>query len=87
MDFNGIIDIIDKINSTDIAYFEYKTNDGQLKLDKSLMRNIPSVNIQTEDRVYEVDKEVKKKNNDTIVEVASKINHVTTPIEEDEDIY
>ena len=86
MDFNGIIEIIDKINSTDIAYFEYKTNDGQLKLDKSLMRNIPSGNIQTEDKVYEVDKEVKNKNNDTIVEVASKINPVTAPIEEDEDL-
>lgn len=42
MDFNGIGELIQKINSTDIAYFEYKTEDGHIKIDKSLMRNISS---------------------------------------------
>lgn len=40
MDFNGIKEIIEKVNTSEIAYFEYKTSDGHLILDKSLTRNV-----------------------------------------------
>lgn len=49
MDFNGIKEIIDIINTSDISYFEYSTNDGHLKLDKSLNRQ--QNNIATSDDV------------------------------------
>lgn len=48
MDFNGIKDIINIVNTSNISYFEYSTNDGHLKIDKSLDRpqsnNVPSNN-------------------------------------------
>lgn len=40
MDFNGIKELIETVNSSDIAYFEYETNDGHIKMDKSLTRNL-----------------------------------------------
>ena len=40
MDFNGIKELIESVNSSDIAYFEYKTNDGHIKMDKSLTRSL-----------------------------------------------
>lgn len=49
MDFNGIKEIIDIINTSDISYFEYSTTDGHLKLDKSLNRQ--QNNIVTSDDV------------------------------------
>lgn len=39
MDFNGIREILDAVNSSEIAFFEYETGDGHLVLDKSLTRN------------------------------------------------
>ena len=39
MDFNGIREILDAVNKSEIAFFEYETNDGHLVLDKSLTRN------------------------------------------------
>lgn len=84
MDFNGIGELIDKVNSTDIAYFEYKTNDGHIKMDKSLMRNISSGTIKTEESVYEASKEAKS--NDIIVNVESEISKVEKSIEVDEDL-
>ena len=39
MDFNGIREILDAVNKSEIAFFEYETSDGHLVLDKSLTRN------------------------------------------------
>ena len=39
MDFKDIKEIIDMVNSSEISYFNYETNDGHLVLDKSLVRN------------------------------------------------
>ena len=50
MDFNGIKELIESINSSEIAYFEYKTSDGHIKMDKSLTRNLteaPSKEVVT----------------------------------------
>lgn len=84
MDFNGIGELIEKINATDIAYFEYKTNDGHIKMDKSLMRNISSEIIKSEESVYESNKEAKK--NDIIVNVESEICKEQKSIEVDEEL-
>lgn len=40
MDFKGVKEIIEEVNSSEISYFEYKTNDGHIKMDKSLTRSI-----------------------------------------------
>lgn len=39
MNLNDIKSLIDKINASDLAYFELKTEDGYVKMDKSLTRN------------------------------------------------
>ena len=76
MDFNGIGELIEKVNSTDIAYFEYKTNDGHIKMDKSLMRNISSGTIKTEESNVEVKKEVVS--NNTQADVVASTSEVKT---------
>lgn len=43
MDFKGVKEIIEEVNTSDISYFEYKTNDGHIKMDKSLTRSIREV--------------------------------------------
>jgi acetyl-CoA carboxylase biotin carboxyl carrier protein len=76
MDFNGIGELIEKVNSTDIAYFEYKTNDGHIKMDKSLMRNISSGATKTEESNIEVKKEVVS--NNTQADVVASMSEVKT---------
>ena len=39
MDFSGIKEILEMVNNSDIALFDYTTNDGHLVLDKSFTRN------------------------------------------------
>lgn len=48
MDFNGVKEIIGEVNSSNISYFEYKTNDGHIKMDKSLTRSIGSSSVNEE---------------------------------------
>lgn len=43
MELNDIKELIDKINQSDIAYFEVKLGDGFIKMDKSLTRNYNQV--------------------------------------------
>ena len=40
MDFNGIKEVIDRVDNSSLSYFEYETKDGHLKMDKSLVRPI-----------------------------------------------
>lgn len=53
MDFNGIKELIQEINASNIAYFEYETEDGHVKIDKSLTRNIIDSNSENEERIIE----------------------------------
>lgn len=39
MDFQNIKELINIINSSDLAYFELQSNDSYIKMDKSLTRN------------------------------------------------
>lgn len=40
MNFQEIKELIEIVNSSELAYFEFETNDGHIKMDKSLSRNI-----------------------------------------------
>lgn len=53
MDFNGIKELIEEINASNIAYFEYETKDGHVKIDKSLTRNIIDNNSENEEKIIE----------------------------------
>lgn len=59
MDFNGIKELIETVNSSDIAYFEYKTNDGHIKMDKSLTRNLTEASSNSKEIIIKDEKETK----------------------------
>ena len=42
MNFKEVKELIELINSSQLAYFEIETADGHIKMDKSLRRNILS---------------------------------------------
>ncbi|MGL5244774.1 MAG: acetyl-CoA carboxylase biotin carboxyl carrier protein, partial [Sarcina sp.] len=47
MKLNEIKELIDKIDDSNIAYFEVKLDDGYVKMDKSLTRNFSEEKKQT----------------------------------------
>ena len=57
MDFKGIKEIIDIVNSSEITYFNFESSEGHLILDKSLTRN----EVFAETTTNESKKEVVKK--------------------------
>ena len=57
MDFKGIKEIIDIVNSSEITYFNFESSEGHLILDKSLTRN----EVFAERTTNESKKEVVKK--------------------------
>ncbi|MDD5793441.1 MAG: acetyl-CoA carboxylase biotin carboxyl carrier protein [Clostridiales bacterium] len=44
MDFTGVKEILEAVNTSNVSYFEYETCDGHIIMDKSLTRNIGSSN-------------------------------------------
>ncbi|WP_252226777.1 acetyl-CoA carboxylase biotin carboxyl carrier protein [Clostridium sp. ZBS2] len=48
MDFQNIKELINIINSSDLAYFELKSNDSYIKMDKSLTRSL-NRNVEKEE--------------------------------------
>lgn len=90
MDFNGIKELIESVNSSDIAYFEYKTNDGHIKMDKSLTRSLteaPSKEIVKNEVKEEVvtAKTESFSNNETVI--SQLVSQEKTKVSEDEDLY
>ena len=90
MDFNGIKELIESVNSSDIAYFEYKTNDGHIKMDKSLTRSLteaPSKEIVKNEVKEEVvtAKTESFSNNETVI--SQPVSQEKTKVSEDEDLY
>ena len=91
MDFNGIKELIESVNSSDIAYFEYKTNDGHIKMDKSLTRSLtetPSKEIvknEVKEEAVVVDKTESFSNNQNVV--SQPVYQEKTKVSEDEDLY
>lgn len=90
MDFNGIKELIESVNSSDIAYFEYKTNDGHIKMDKSLTRSlteVPSKEIVKNKAKEEVvtAKTESFSNNENVI--SQRISQEKTKVSEDENLY
>ena len=90
MDFNGIKELIESVNSSDIAYFEYKTNDGHIKMDKSLTRSLteaPSKEIVKNEAKEEVvtTKAESFSNNQNVI--SQPVSQEKTKVSEDEDLY
>ena len=94
MDFNGIKELIETVNSSDIAYFEYKTNDGHIKMDKSLTRNLTEASSNSKEIIIKDEKETKASvvntsNEDKNISQTQSINkEENKPLEEDnENLY
>lgn len=68
MDFNGIKEILEMVNNSDIALFDYTTNDGHLVLDKSLTRSNSKDNVVSQDVNTDIKKEEVKNIAPTVVE-------------------
>lgn len=90
MDFNGIKELIESVNSSDIAYFEYKTNDGHIKMDKSLTRSLTEtsskeviINEAKEEAVTA--KTESFSNNENII--SQPVSQEKTKVSEDENLY
>jgi acetyl-CoA carboxylase biotin carboxyl carrier protein len=60
MDIKEIKELIELINSSDIAYLEIETNDGHIKMDKSLTRNLVSDNGSKSVTYIEEKEEIKR---------------------------
>lgn len=81
MDFNGVKEIIESINSSNIAYFEFKTADGHIKMDKSLTRDLSKAHFNKV--VEKVESEVElNKTNEVVSNTATAPATVTTSVEE-----
>lgn len=91
MDFNGIKELIETVNSSDIAYFEYETNDGHIKMDKSLTRNLTEASSNSKKIIIKDEKETKASvtsNEDKNISQTQSINkEENKPLEEDENLY
>ncbi len=65
MNINEVKELIELINASDLAYFEYENGDSRIKMDKSLTRNTESISnkefkTQTMSKETEVDKIIKE---------------------------
>lgn len=60
MNINEVKELIELINASDLAYFEYENGDSRIKMDKSLTRNTESISnkeISNELKTQKIDKE------------------------------
>lgn len=84
MDLKEIKELIEMVNSSELAYFELKMDDNYIKMDKSLTRNlventaIENVSRRTDDNINNYSSEVVNKNN-----TEESIEKVLAPEEED----
>ncbi|MFI3209481.1 MAG: acetyl-CoA carboxylase biotin carboxyl carrier protein [Peptostreptococcaceae bacterium] len=87
MKFEEIKELIKLIDDTDLSYFEIKTKEGFIKLDKSLSRNIESnketqINNKIEEKVF-IKEEVKKEvevNNYVSNEDEKDVEYIKSPM-------
>ena len=91
MDFNGIKELIETVNSSDIAYFEYETNDGHIKMDKSLTRNLTEAPLNSKEFIIKDEDKKEKKastsNKDTNISQVQSVNKEEIKPSEDENLY
>lgn len=62
MDISEIKELIELINNSDLAYFEYKDKDSNIKMDKSLTREVSNLNKKDNDKKINTEEIVLEKN-------------------------
>ena len=90
MNINEVKELIELINASDLAYFEYENGDSRIKMDKSLTRNTESISnkefkTQTMSKETEVDKIIKeevKREKEEVNEIVGTISEVSGKIVE-----
>lgn len=97
MNLNDIKELIEKIDSSNIAYFEVKVNNSYIKMDKSLTRSLKEENkISNEDvsktlEAKEVDNEESlvssKKSKEVSEEVKEEVKEEMKKVVSEEDLY
>lgn len=80
MDFKEIKELIEAVNSSDISFFELTLNDAQIKMDKSLNREILKDNLVNESS-YNIANNVEDNIACTTLEVKEKAN-----VDQDEEV-
>ena len=85
MNFKEVKELIELINSSQLAYFEIETADGHIKMDKSLSRNIVSEEKDNEVVKKELPSSQGEMNNSISVNVATDGSEIKVE-EKDEDL-
>ncbi|MGG7177808.1 acetyl-CoA carboxylase biotin carboxyl carrier protein [Clostridium paraputrificum] len=87
MDIKEVKELIEMINSSSLAYFELKTDDGHLKMDKSLNRDVSIVGeSKIEDNIQSIEDRKDTANNTSVNAVADNSEIITMELEDDEDL-
>ena len=86
MNLNEIKELIDKIDSSNIAYFEVKVDNSYIKMDKSLTRNL--VEEKKASNIEETEKtDISEEKNESISKVEEVKSQPKEEIIQDEDLY
>lgn len=86
MNFEEVKELIGLVNSSELAYFEIKTSDGYIKMDKSMSRNVyPESSEKSSGEKEVVSNSNEMKNNNISVNVATEGSEVKVE-ENDEDL-
>ena len=86
MNLNEIKELIDKIDSSNIAYFEVKVDNSYIKMDKSLTRNL--LEEKKASNLEETEKtDISEEKNESISKVEEVKSQPKEEIIQDEDLY
>lgn len=86
MNLNDIKELIDKIDSSNIAYFEVKIDNSYIKMDKSLTRNLIEESKSSNVEVNEIT-EVKETKVESVSNVEETVLEKVQEVAVDEDLY
>ncbi len=90
MNINEVKELIELINTSDLAYFEYKSGDSHIKMDKSLTRGMDvsstkevkseaiTEKVNSERKISEVIEEVKEDKKEEVSDILGKV--ITSPM-------
>lgn len=90
MNINEVKELIELINTSDLAYFEYKSGDSHIKMDKSLTRGMDvsstkevkseaiTEKVNSERKISEVIEEVKEDKKEEVSDICGTV--ITSPM-------
>ncbi len=88
MNLNDIKELIEKIDSSNIAYFEVKVDNSYIKMDKSLTRSLKEENkVSKTLEAKEVDNEESLVSSKKSKEVSEEVNEEIKKVVSEEDLY